>query len=56
MTTNYKQEAVQTQETYKSEDLKKTLLDLASLNNHKNSKVALSARQVKGNYSDVIMM
>ncbi len=29
-----------------SEDLKKVLLDLASLNNHKNSKVALSARQV----------
>ncbi len=29
-----------------SDDLKTVLLDLASLNNHKNSKVALSARQV----------
>ncbi|XP_064397695.1 acetyl-CoA carboxylase-like isoform X2 [Halichondria panicea] len=39
--------ALQQQETYNmSEDLKKVLLDLASLNNHKNSKVALSARQV----------
>ena len=30
-----------------SEDLKRVLLDLASLNNHKNSKVALCARQVR---------
>ena len=37
------------QETYNlSDDLKKTLHDLASLSNHKNSKVALSARQVRG--------
>ena len=31
-----------------SVDLKTTLSDIASLSNHKNSKVALSARQVKG--------
>lgn len=36
------------QETYNlSDDLKKTLRDLALLHNYKNSKVALSARQVK---------
>ena len=42
------QEALSAQETYNlSEDLKKMLHDLASLSNHKNSKVALSARQVR---------
>jgi len=38
-----------TQETYNlSDDLKTTLYNLASLSNHKNSKVALTARQVRG--------
>ena len=38
-----------TEETYNlSEDLKTTLHNLAALSNHKNSKVALTARQVRG--------
>lgn len=42
------------QETYNlSDDLKTTLYDLAALSNHKNSKVALSARQVK-HHNDVV--
>ena len=40
-------EALQNEETYNmSDNLKKMLSQLASLNNHKNSKVALAARQV----------
>lgn len=39
------------QEVYKvSNDLKTTLSEIASLSNHKNTKVALSARQVKGHW------
>ena len=46
------QEALQSQEAYNvSDDLKQTLSKLASLNNHKNSKVALSARQVSLYYT-----
>ncbi len=41
------QDALMSQDTYNlSDDLKKTLHDITALNNYKNSKVALSARQV----------
>ena len=41
------QDALKSEEAYNmNEDLKNTLSQLASLSNHKNSKVALAARQV----------
>ena len=41
------QDALKCEETYNmNEDMKTTLSQLASLSNHKNSKVALAARQV----------
>ena len=46
------QNALQGEESYNmSEDLKLTLSQLASLSYHKNSKVALAARQVGGAYT-----
>ena len=45
------QDALKTEESYNTnEDLKVTLSQLASLSYHKNSKVALAARQVGGAY------
>ena len=47
LTLCFLQEAVATQESYNlSSELKELLQKLASLYNHKNSKVALSARKV----------